>query len=88
MPPDIRGCHTIAGVSKRVEFEYDLLGQGHQMVHYTPTLGPTSRWEYPQGDGYASLALPVTNRAARLPVGCLIAAAPRRTFCKGAREEQ
>jgi len=39
MPPDIRGRHTIAGVSKRVEFEYDLLGQGHQMVHYTPTLG-------------------------------------------------
>lgn len=37
----------------------DLLIQGHQMVHYTPTLGARlAGWEYPQGDGYASLALP------------------------------
>jgi DNA-binding transcriptional LysR family regulator len=37
----------------------DLCIQGHQMIHYTPTLGtrPTG-WEYPEGDGYASLALP------------------------------
>jgi DNA-binding transcriptional LysR family regulator len=37
----------------------DLLIQGHQMVHYAPTLGARlSGWEYPEGDGYASLALP------------------------------
>lgn len=37
----------------------DLLRQGHQMVHYTPTFGARlSGWEYPDGDGYASLALP------------------------------
>ncbi|WP_256657074.1 MULTISPECIES: LysR family transcriptional regulator [unclassified Pseudomonas] len=37
----------------------DLLIQGHQMVHYTPTLGARmAGWEYPEGDGYASLALP------------------------------
>lgn len=37
----------------------ELLSQGHQMVHYTPTLGArVAGWEYPQGDGYASLALP------------------------------
>jgi DNA-binding transcriptional LysR family regulator len=37
----------------------DLLSQGHQMVHYTPTLGARlAGWEYPEGDGYASLALP------------------------------
>lgn len=37
----------------------ELLSQGHQMVHYTPTLGARlAGWEYPQGDGYASLALP------------------------------
>ncbi|UFH51187.1 LysR family transcriptional regulator [Pseudomonas sp. KNUC1026] len=37
----------------------DLSIQGHQMIHYTPTLGarPTG-WEYPEVDGYASLALP------------------------------
>ncbi|MEE4673974.1 LysR family transcriptional regulator [Pseudomonas alliivorans] len=37
----------------------DLLSQGHQMIHYTPTLGARlAGWEYPEGDGYASLALP------------------------------
>lgn len=37
----------------------DLLSQGHQMVHYTPTLGTKlSGWEYPVAEGYASLALP------------------------------
>lgn len=37
----------------------DLLIQGHQMIHYTPTLGARlDGWEYPKGDGYASLALP------------------------------
>ncbi len=37
----------------------DLLAQGHQMVHYTPTLGTRSfGWEYPDGDGFATLALP------------------------------
>lgn len=37
----------------------DLLSQGHQMVHYTPTLGARcDGWEYPQDNGYASLALP------------------------------
>ncbi|RON51790.1 LysR family transcriptional regulator [Pseudomonas frederiksbergensis] len=37
----------------------DLLSQGHQMVHYTPTLGTRLvGWEYPEGDGYASLVLP------------------------------
>jgi DNA-binding transcriptional LysR family regulator len=37
----------------------DLLIQGHQMVHYTPTLGARlAGWEYPEGDSYASLALP------------------------------
>lgn len=37
----------------------ELLSQNHQMVHYTPTLGARlAGWEYPQGDGYASLALP------------------------------
>jgi DNA-binding transcriptional LysR family regulator len=37
----------------------DLLRQGHQMVHYTSTLGARpSGWEYPEGDIYASLALP------------------------------
>ncbi|MCI8211961.1 LysR family transcriptional regulator [Pseudomonas sp. S25] len=39
----------------------DLLSQGHQMVHYTPILGARpAGWEYPEGDGYASLALPGT----------------------------
>lgn len=39
----------------------DLLSQGHQMVHYTPTLGARiAGWEYPEGDGYTSLALPGT----------------------------
>ncbi|MDR0243728.1 MAG: LysR family transcriptional regulator [Burkholderia sp.] len=37
----------------------DLLGQGHCMVHYSPTLGARQAgWEYPSGDGYATLALP------------------------------
>lgn len=37
----------------------DLLTQGHRMVHYTPTLGARrDGWEYPEGNGYASLALP------------------------------
>ncbi|RDU96313.1 LysR family transcriptional regulator [Trinickia dinghuensis] len=37
----------------------DLRSQGHQMVHYTRTLGAKlAGWEYPNGDGYATLALP------------------------------
>jgi DNA-binding transcriptional LysR family regulator len=37
----------------------DLLAQGHRMVHYTPTLGTRPfGWEYPDGDGFATLALP------------------------------
>ncbi|WP_431824450.1 LysR family transcriptional regulator [Burkholderia sp. F1] len=37
----------------------DLRSQGHQMVHYTRTLGgKLAGWEYPDGDGYAALALP------------------------------
>lgn len=37
----------------------DLRTQGHQMVHYTQTLGAgLTGWEYPDGDGYASLPLP------------------------------
>jgi DNA-binding transcriptional LysR family regulator len=37
----------------------DLLAQGHRMVHYTPTLGTRPfGWEYPDGDGVATLALP------------------------------
>ncbi|MFK3737569.1 LysR family transcriptional regulator [Massilia sp. TN1-12] len=37
----------------------DLLAQGHRMVHYTPTLGSRPfGWEYPDGDGFAALALP------------------------------
>lgn len=37
----------------------DLLAQGHRMVHYAPTLGTRPfGWEYPDGDGFASLALP------------------------------
>ncbi|WP_136066901.1 LysR family transcriptional regulator [Modicisalibacter radicis] len=37
----------------------DLHSQGHQMVHYTQTLGAKlAGWEYPDGDGYASLPLP------------------------------
>lgn len=36
----------------------DLRSQGHQMVHYTRTLGAKlAGWEYPDGDGYAVLAL-------------------------------
>ncbi|WP_175815411.1 LysR family transcriptional regulator [Burkholderia diffusa] len=37
----------------------DLLDQGHRMVHYALTLGDRHPgWEYPSGDGYATLALP------------------------------
>ncbi|ALX15863.1 LysR family transcriptional regulator [Burkholderia cepacia JBK9] len=37
----------------------DLLSQGHCMVHYSLTLGARhAGWEYPSGDGYATLALP------------------------------
>ncbi|EWY36912.1 LysR family transcriptional regulator [Skermanella stibiiresistens SB22] len=37
----------------------DLVSQGHATVHYTPTLGSKPfGWEYPDGDGYSSLALP------------------------------
>jgi DNA-binding transcriptional LysR family regulator len=37
----------------------DLRTQGHRMVHYTSTLGSRPLgWEYPNGDGYAMLALP------------------------------
>jgi DNA-binding transcriptional LysR family regulator len=37
----------------------DLLAQGHRMVHYTPTLGIRPfGWEYPDGEGFATLALP------------------------------
>ncbi|MET3823264.1 DNA-binding transcriptional LysR family regulator [Burkholderia ambifaria] len=37
----------------------DLRSQGHRMVHYTLTLGARHPgWEYPHGDGYASLPLP------------------------------
>ena len=37
----------------------DLRSQGHQMVHYTWTLGgKLAGWEYPDGDAYASLMLP------------------------------
>lgn len=38
---------------------YDLRLQGHRMIHYTRTLGARPPgWEYPTGDGYATLALP------------------------------
>lgn len=38
---------------------HDLLTQGHRMVHYTPTLGTRPfGWEYPDGDDFATLALP------------------------------
>ncbi|WP_112176863.1 LysR family transcriptional regulator [Paraburkholderia unamae] len=37
----------------------ELRGLGHQMIHYTRTLGGRlAGWEYPDGDGYATLALP------------------------------
>ena len=37
----------------------DLVRHGHRMVHYAPTLGTKSfGWEYPDGDGYATLSLP------------------------------
>ncbi|MBN3831414.1 LysR family transcriptional regulator [Burkholderia sp. Ac-20344] len=37
----------------------DLLRHGHRMVHYSLTLGARhAGWEYPTGDGYATLALP------------------------------
>lgn len=37
----------------------DLRTQAHRMVHYTPTLGARpAGWEYPHGEGYATLALP------------------------------
>src|ERR1035437_407780 len=37
----------------------DLLTQGHRLVHYSSTLGSRPfGWEYPDGDGYATLALP------------------------------
>lgn len=38
---------------------HDLLAQEHRMVHYTPTLGSRPfGWEYPDGDRFATLALP------------------------------
>lgn len=38
---------------------HDLRSQGHRMVHYAETLGSRhAGWEYPAGDGYASLPLP------------------------------
>lgn len=44
------------GTPRKLE---DLLAQGHRMVHYTPTLGSRPfGWEYPDGDSYATLALP------------------------------
>ena len=88
MPPDIRGRHTSPASANESNSNTICSAKVIRWFTTRQHSGPTSRWEYPQGDGYASLALPVTNRAARLPVGCLIAAAPRRTFCKGAREEQ
>ena len=37
----------------------DLVAQGHRMVHYTSALGRRPLgWEYPEGDGYATLSLP------------------------------
>lgn len=37
----------------------DLRSQGHRMIHYTTILGAKpAGWEYPDGDGYAMLALP------------------------------
>lgn len=37
----------------------DLLAHGHRMVHYTPALGSRPfGWEYPDGEGFATLALP------------------------------
>ena len=37
----------------------DLVRQGHRIVHYAPALGTRSfGWEYPDGDGYATLGLP------------------------------
>jgi len=40
---------------------HDVLAQGHRMVHYTPTLGTRPfGWEYPDGDGFATLTLPGT----------------------------
>ncbi|MDN7589631.1 LysR family transcriptional regulator [Burkholderia seminalis] len=37
----------------------DLLRDGHRMVQYSLTLGARhAGWEYPSGDGYATLALP------------------------------
>ncbi|MBI6682513.1 LysR family transcriptional regulator [Pseudomonas viridiflava] len=36
----------------------DLITQGHRMIHYTPTLGSRPfGWEYPKGDGYATMEL-------------------------------
>uniref|UniRef100_E1TEI9 Transcriptional regulator, LysR family n=1 Tax=Burkholderia sp. (strain CCGE1003) TaxID=640512 RepID=E1TEI9_BURSG len=44
------------GIPHRLD---DLLNQGHRMVHYTLTLGAKhAGWEYPHGNGYATLALP------------------------------
>lgn len=37
----------------------DLVSQGHRLVHYSQVLGARPfGWEYPDGDGYATLALP------------------------------
>lgn len=37
----------------------DLIKQGHRMIHYTSVPGGRpSGWEYPDGNGYATLALP------------------------------
>ena len=47
---------------------HDLLAQEHCMVHYTPTLGTRPfGWEYPDGDGYATLSLPGTVSVDNVP---------------------
>lgn len=37
----------------------DLVSQGHRIIHYSQTIGAKPYgWEYPNGDGYATLPLP------------------------------